>query len=56
MAPDDKPQKREPLTPAKKNRLEKLFEHGSKQVSQDNHDYAAELFEQCVVGDPSNLT
>jgi len=60
MVSDDKPKpsvpaKREPLTPAKKKRLEKLFEHGSKQVSQDNGEYAAELFEQCVVGDPSNL-
>ncbi len=53
MAPDDN--QRDQPTPAKRKRLEKLFEHGSKQITQDNSDYATELFEQCVAGDPSNL-
>lgn len=46
---------REPLTPAKRKRLQKLFEHGSKQLAQENHDYATELFAECVMGDPSNV-
>jgi len=47
---------REPLSPAKRKRLQKLFEHASKQMSQESHDYATELFAECVLGDPSNLT
>ena len=46
---------REPLTPAKRKRLQKLFEHASKQMAQESHDYATELFTECVLGDPSNL-
>jgi tetratricopeptide (TPR) repeat protein len=53
--PETQARRREPLTPAKRRRLQKIFEHGSKQMAQENHDYAAELFEQCVLGDPSNL-
>ena len=43
------------LTPAKRKRLQKTFEHASKQMAQQNFDYAVELFEQCVLGDPPNL-
>ena len=46
---------REPISPAKRKRLQKVFEHASKQMSQDNFDYATELLGQCVVGDPANL-
>ncbi len=46
---------REPISPAKRKRLQKVFEHASKQVSQDNFDYATELLGQCVLGDPGNL-
>jgi len=46
---------REPLPPARLKRLQQCFEHASKQMSQENHDYAAELFGQCVLGDPSNV-
>ncbi|MDZ7619293.1 MAG: tetratricopeptide repeat protein [Patescibacteria group bacterium] len=46
---------REPVSPAKRKRLQKVFEHASKQMSQDNHDYATTLLIQCVVGDPGNL-
>lgn len=53
-APESQPNRREPLTPAKRKRLQKIFEHASKQMAQENHDYATELFEQCVLGDPSN--
>jgi tetratricopeptide (TPR) repeat protein len=47
---------REPLSPAKRKRLQKVFEHASKQMSQDNFDYATELLSQCVIGDPGNLS
>jgi tetratricopeptide (TPR) repeat protein len=46
---------REPLTPAKRKRLQQCFEHGSRQMAQENYDYATEMFGQCVLGDPSNL-
>lgn len=46
---------REPISPAKRKRLQKVFEHASKQMSQDNFDYACELLNQCVLGDPGNL-
>ncbi len=46
---------REPVSPAKRKRLQKVFEHASKQMSQDNFDYATELLNQCVLGDPGNL-
>jgi tetratricopeptide (TPR) repeat protein len=54
-APESRPSRREPLTPAKRKRLQKAFEHGSKQMAQGNFDYACEMFEQCVLGDPANL-
>ena len=62
MASDDtsspaeqpQPSGRDPITPAKRKRLQQCFEHAGKQMSQDNHDYATELFAQCVIGDPAN--
>jgi tetratricopeptide (TPR) repeat protein len=44
----------EPPSPAARKRLQKCFEHASKQMAQDNFDYATELFGQCVIGDPTN--
>ena len=41
--------------PAKQKRLQKAFEHASRQAAQDSFDYATELFTQCVAGDPGNL-
>ncbi len=46
---------REPLSPAKRKRLQQCFEHASKQMAQESYDYATELFTQCVIGDPANL-
>jgi tetratricopeptide (TPR) repeat protein len=46
--------RREPLSPAARKRLQKCFEHASKQTSQENYDYATELLTQCVLGDPGN--
>ena len=46
---------REPISPAKRKRLQKLFEHASRQMAKEEYDYATELFAQCVSGDPGNL-
>jgi len=54
MAIEEKPE-RSDLPPAKRARLQKLFEHGNKQVTQGQHDYATDLFTQCVLEDPLNL-
>jgi len=63
MAPDEdianpeesQPAQREPISPVKRKRLQKIFEHASKQMAQESYDYATELFGQCLVGDPGNL-
>ncbi len=44
-----------PLTPAKRKRLQKCFEHGSMLSGKGNYDYAAQMFAQCVGSDPGNL-
>jgi len=64
MASDEKPANpeqsaasaRQPLTPAKRKRLQKIFERGSQMMSHENHDYANELLSQCVMGDPANMS
>jgi tetratricopeptide (TPR) repeat protein len=43
------------LSPALRKRLQKLFEAGNKQGSQDKLDYASDLYTECVRGDPGNL-
>ena len=43
------------ISPAKRKRLQQCFEHANLQMSQENHDYATELFTQCVAGDPANF-
>ena len=43
------------ISQAKRRRLQQLFEHGTLQFNQANHDYAGELLLQCVVGDPGNV-
>jgi tetratricopeptide (TPR) repeat protein len=42
------------LTPAKRKRLQQAFEAANNQMRQGQHDYAHELFTQCVLGDPAN--
>jgi len=49
------PTGREPISPAKRKRLQQCFEHASKQMAQENYDYATELFGQCVASDPANV-
>jgi tetratricopeptide (TPR) repeat protein len=51
---DEKPQP-EPISPAKRKRLQQCYEHGSKMTNDGNFDYANTLFMQCVGGDPGNL-
>ena len=45
--------KRKPPTPEERRRLQEAFEKGEKS-KQRNHDYATEMFGQCVAGDPGN--
>jgi tetratricopeptide (TPR) repeat protein len=49
---------REPLTPAKRKRLEKVFEVASKKAegaaAPSDFDYVTDLLLQCVTGDPGN--
>lgn len=51
---------REPLSPAKQNRLKKIFEVASQKAETaekpSDFDYATELFTQCMAGDPGNPT
>ncbi len=63
MASDDRPQEpakpgREPLSAAKRKRLEKVFEVASKKAAGSttahDFDYVSELIGQCVLGDPGN--
>jgi len=42
------------ITPAKRKRLQQAFEAANMQMRQGQHDYAHELFTQCVLGDPAN--
>lgn len=43
------------ITPAKRARLQQCFEYGNQKMQIGDHDYATEMFAQCVVGDPSNI-
>ena len=44
------------MTPAKRSRLERLFEAARQKASglNPNYDYASELYAQCVLGNPGN--
>jgi tetratricopeptide (TPR) repeat protein len=53
MASD--PKGRQPLPPAKRKMLQQCFEAGSSKSAAGNFDFAAQMFTQCVVGDPANL-
>jgi tetratricopeptide (TPR) repeat protein len=65
MAPDERPPEpakpgREPLSPAKRKRLEKVFEVASKKAAgsttANDFDYVSELIGQCMLGEPGNAT
>lgn len=44
-----------PLSPASRQRLQKVFEHGTRCAEKNDYDYATQLFSQCVVEDPGNV-
>ncbi len=44
-----------PLPTAVRQRLQKVFEHARRCMEKNDHNYANQLFTQCVVEDPSNL-
>ncbi|MBN2579280.1 MAG: hypothetical protein JXB10_09840 [Pirellulales bacterium] len=54
---DQKQPGREPLSPAKRKRLEVMLEHALKRAAGDrpDYDYASTLLTECVVGDPANI-
>jgi tetratricopeptide (TPR) repeat protein len=43
-----------PKNAAPREKLQQLFAHGNKQMSLGSHDYANEMFIQCVLNDPDN--
>ncbi len=45
---------RQPLPPATRRRLQQCFEHGSKNAASGGFDYAFNMFDVCVKGDPAN--
>ena len=46
---------RQPLSPAKRKQLQQLFERANRLMTQENWDYAGELFTTCVADDPGNF-
>jgi tetratricopeptide (TPR) repeat protein len=44
-----------PIPAAVRQRLQAVFEHGQRSVEKADHDYAHNLFAQCLVEDPANL-
>lgn len=51
--PDDK-SKRQTVSPATRRRLQQCFEFGSKAEAKGSYDYAADMYTQCILGDPGN--
>ena len=43
------------INPAVRARLQQCFEYGNQKMQIGDHDYATEMFAQCVIGDPSNI-
>ncbi|MDO5582262.1 MAG: tetratricopeptide repeat protein [Planctomycetia bacterium] len=43
------------ISPEIRSRLQKCFEYGNRKMQQGEHDYATEMFIQCVLGDPGNI-
>lgn len=44
-----------PVSPAVRQRLQQLFDHGKKAFEKQDTDYAHDMFAQCVAEDPANL-
>lgn len=45
---------RQPIPPALRRRLQTCFEHGTRSAMKNDFDYATNMFEMCVTGDPAN--
>ncbi|MGC4007361.1 MAG: hypothetical protein QM811_31250 [Pirellulales bacterium] len=45
----------QPISEAIRRRLQSWFIHGKQKLDAGSHDYAADLFVQCVAGDPGSL-
>src|SRR6185437_11645417 len=54
MADKNEESGRQPLPPAKRRRLQLMFEHGNKVAAQGQFDYATQMYSDCVIGDPAN--
>jgi len=44
-----------PVTAAVRQRLQAVFEHAQRSAEKGDHDYAHDLFTQCLIDDPANL-
>jgi tetratricopeptide (TPR) repeat protein len=44
-----------PVSTAVRQRLQAVFEHGQRSAEKADHDYAHDLFTQCLIEDPANL-
>ncbi|RIK74345.1 MAG: hypothetical protein DCC67_16690 [Planctomycetota bacterium] len=55
IAPQPAPRGPAPLPAAVRARLQKVFEHAQRCVEKGDHDYANQLFTQCVSEDPANI-
>jgi tetratricopeptide (TPR) repeat protein len=45
----------QPVSAATRRRLQQSFEHATRNANKGDHDYAHNMYTQCVVGDPGNL-
>ncbi len=45
---------RQPIPPEKRRRLQKCFEQANKSTTQGQFEYAEQMFDMCVKGDPAN--
>ncbi len=43
------------ISASKRARLQQCFEYGNQKMQLGDHNYATEMFAQCVIGDPSNI-
>lgn len=51
----DSSQALEPISPAKRRRLQEMYNVGKRNFENGNYKYAADMFQPCFVADPANL-
>ncbi len=51
----ESPEGPQPLSQATRKRLQQLFQRANGLMAKGDHDYAHELFSQCVIADPGNV-